>query len=100
APLVRLYSEYMHTDYGDLDSDYVFVNLWAEPLGRPLRYQAVTGLVRRLRARSASSSTSTCCATPGRRSFRQGVAIEVVSKLLTHFSGDAILCGGVADRAS
>ena len=28
APLVRLYSEYMHTEYGDIDSDYVFVNLF------------------------------------------------------------------------
>lgn len=26
APLVRLYSGYMHTEYGSLDSDYVFVN--------------------------------------------------------------------------
>jgi hypothetical protein len=23
TPLVRLYSEYMHTEYGDIDSDYV-----------------------------------------------------------------------------
>jgi integrase len=29
--LVRLYSEYMHTEYGALASDYVFVNLWSEP---------------------------------------------------------------------
>jgi len=28
ASLVRCYSDYMHTEYGDLDSDYVFVNLW------------------------------------------------------------------------
>ncbi len=34
--LVRLYSDYMHTEFGDLDCDYVFVNLWAEPIGRPL----------------------------------------------------------------
>jgi integrase len=34
--LVRLYSDYMHTEFGDLDCDYVFVNLWAEPVGRPL----------------------------------------------------------------
>ena len=50
--LVRLYSEYMHTEYGDLDSDYVFVNLWSEPLGAPLRYDAVRKLVARLRART------------------------------------------------
>ena len=29
AELIRLYGDYLHTEYGDLDSDYVFVNLWA-----------------------------------------------------------------------
>ena len=29
APLVRLYSDYMHSEYGEIDSDYVFVNLWS-----------------------------------------------------------------------
>ena len=51
-PLARLYSAYMHDEYGDLDSDYVFVNLWAAPHGRPLHYQAVHKLVARLRQRS------------------------------------------------
>ena len=36
APLVRLYSEYMHTEYGEVDSDYVFVNLFAGKVGRPM----------------------------------------------------------------
>ena len=35
AELIRLYADYMHGEYGDLDSDYVFVNLWGEPRGRP-----------------------------------------------------------------
>ena len=29
ARVVRLYSDYLHTEYGDLDCDYVFVNLWS-----------------------------------------------------------------------
>jgi integrase/recombinase XerD len=52
AGLVRLYTGYMFQEYGECDSDYVFVNLFAEPYGRPLRYQAVHQLVRRLRART------------------------------------------------
>lgn len=36
ARVVRLYSDYLHTEYGDLDCDYVFVNLWSAPVGRPL----------------------------------------------------------------
>ena len=30
--LVRLYSSYLFDEYGDLDSDYVFVNLFAPPV--------------------------------------------------------------------
>jgi integrase/recombinase XerD len=36
AELVRLYGDYLHEEYGDLDSDYVFVNLWDQPRGHPL----------------------------------------------------------------
>ena len=50
--LVRLYSEYLHSEYGDLDSDYVFVNLWSEPRGHALTYSAVADLIVRLRART------------------------------------------------
>lgn len=57
ASLVRLYSDYMHTEYGELDSDYVFVNLWSAPVGRPLRYDTVAKLVRRLRARTGIEFT-------------------------------------------
>ncbi|MGH3804482.1 MAG: tyrosine-type recombinase/integrase, partial [Pseudonocardiaceae bacterium] len=49
AELVRLYADYLHAEYGDLDSDYVFVNLWGRPHGRALTYSAVHALVRRLR---------------------------------------------------
>ena len=33
TPLVRLYSEYMHGEYGNLDCDYVFVNLFGGRIG-------------------------------------------------------------------
>lgn len=52
AELIRLYADYLHGEYGELDSDYVFVNLWAEPHGHPLGYAAVYDLVRRLRRRT------------------------------------------------
>ncbi|MGH9260258.1 MAG: integrase, partial [Acidimicrobiales bacterium] len=44
ASVMRLYADYMHEEYGDLDSDYVFVTLWREPVGRPLRRSAVDDL--------------------------------------------------------
>ena len=87
AGLVRLYSAYMFDEYGELDSDYVFVNLFAEPYGAPLRYDAVHKLVGRLKAR-----TGICFNLHMLRHslatdlLRQGVALEVVAKLLTHRS--------------
>src|SRR5258706_4384425 len=47
--LMRLYADYLNREYGALDSDYLFVNLWAEPVGHPMSYPAVYDLVGRLR---------------------------------------------------
>ena len=87
AALIRLYSEYMHVEYRTLDSDYVFVNLFAEPVGAPLRYQAVEALVARLRERTGIVfSCHTLRHTHATDLIRRGVPIEVVSKRLTHAS--------------
>ncbi len=87
APLMRLYSEYLFDEYGDIDSDYVFVNLFAEPVGRPLRYSAVAGLVARLRARTGIDfSLHVLRHSAASEWIRAGVPIETVSKLLTHAS--------------
>lgn len=87
APLVRLYSDYMHTEYGELDCDYVFVNLWAEPVGRPLRYQAVAKLVGRLRAATGVWFTPHMLRhSRATELIRAGVPVEVVATLLTHRS--------------
>ncbi|HUZ55112.1 MAG TPA: tyrosine-type recombinase/integrase, partial [Streptosporangiaceae bacterium] len=50
--LMRLYADYLTREYGSLDSDYVFVNLWAQPYGRSWTYAAVYELVLRLRERT------------------------------------------------
>jgi integrase/recombinase XerD len=87
AALIRLYSEYLFVEYGDLDCDYVFVNLWGQPIGHPLRYQAVAGLVARLRARTGIAFTPHMLRhSHATDLIRQGVPIEVVSKRLTHAS--------------
>ena len=85
--LVRLYSDYLHEEYGPLDCDYVFVNLWAEPVGRPMSYPSVDRLVQRLRARTGIEFTP----HQFRHSYatdllRRGVAVEVVQHLLGHAS--------------
>lgn len=85
AELVRLYAEYLHAEYGDLDSDYVFVNLWGRPHGRPLAYSAVYDLVRRLRRRTGIDFDPHWWRhTAATRLLREGVPIEVVSTLLGH----------------
>jgi len=85
--LVRLYSGYMFEEYGDCDSDYVFVNLFAQPYGRPLTYQGVHQLVRRLRARTGIWFTLHMLRhSRATNLLRHGVGVDVVARLLTHRS--------------
>ena len=47
--LMRLYSDYLIEEYPEeLDSDYVFVNCWSQPLGAPMKKDNVSRLFRRL----------------------------------------------------
>ena len=57
TPLVRLYSEYMHAEYGGLDCDYVFVNLFGGRIRQPLCYPAVHRLAARIAARTGIAFT-------------------------------------------
>jgi integrase/recombinase XerD len=87
APLVRLYSEYMHVEYGELDSDYVFVNLFGGRIGQPLCYQTVHRLATRIAARSGIAFTAHMLRhTHATDLIRRGVPVEVVARLLTHRS--------------
>jgi integrase/recombinase XerD len=87
AALVRLYSEYMHTEYGEIDSDYVFVNLFRGRLGEPLTYRSIDQLVRRIAARTGIVFTPHVLRhSHASDMVRHGVPIEVVAKLLTHRS--------------
>jgi site-specific recombinase XerD len=87
AELVRLYADYLHGEYGGLDSDYVFVNLWAGPVGAPLSYRSVYDVVLRLRTRTGIAfSPHVFRHTYATGLLRRGVAVEVVSKLLGHAS--------------
>jgi integrase len=85
--LVRLYLLYMEHEYGHLDSDYVFVNLWGGELGAPMRYSAVDKLVRRTERKVGFEFTPHDL----RHTFvtmlrRHRVPLEVVSKLVAHRS--------------
>jgi len=82
AELIRLYADYLNREYGALDSDYVFVNLWGHPRGHPLTYPAVYDLVGRLRYTEASVYTQrdtpmfTCAKAPIDDILAQLVSME------------------------
>ena len=85
--LVRCYSDYMHLEYGEVDSDYVFVNLWGGQIGRAMTYANVNEIVCRARARVGFHFTPHMFRhTYATMARRGGVPIEIVSKLLTHSS--------------
>ncbi len=85
--LIRLYADYLHEEYGGIDSDHVFVSIWAKPKGHAWSYQAVYDLVLRIRARTGIAFDPHWFRhSAATRWLRDGVSVEVVSKLLGHSS--------------
>lgn len=85
--LLRLYADYLHDEYGDLDSDHVFVNLWRDPVGHAWSYPAAYDLVLRLRRRTGIDFDPHWFRhTAATRMLRDQVPLEVVSALLGHAS--------------
>jgi integrase/recombinase XerD len=84
---VRLYADYMHDEYGDLDSDYVFVNLWGGVIASPMTYQTVRDLVEWTSGRVGFRFTAHMFRhTFTTLALREGVPLDVVSRLVTHTS--------------
>ena len=87
AELMRLYADYLNREYGALDSDYVFVNLWGRPQGRPWSYPAVYDLVGRLRQRTGVDfGPHHFRHTYATWLLRRGAGMESVKELLGHAS--------------
>ena len=87
AELMRLYVDYLNLEYGVLDSDYVFVNLWGHPQGHPLSYPAVYDLVGRLRQRTGITfGPHMFRHTYATWLLRRNAGMESVKELLGHAS--------------
>lgn len=86
--LVKLYAAYMGGEYKFIDSDFVFVNLWAGRTGEPMKYASIEQLVLRLRIRSGVDhwSAHTFRHSYVTRLLAAGVSIKTVSYLVTHSS--------------
>jgi integrase/recombinase XerD len=82
------YADYMEAEYGSLDCDWVFVNLFRPPVGAPMTAGAVAKLVTRLRQRTGIVEFSPHALRHGyaTRLLRAGVPMEVVAELLGHAS--------------
>src|SRR5258708_164968 len=55
--VMALYTRYLLEEYGDLDSDYVFVNLWDGRIGAPMMYATVVAFFQRLQRRTGIYAT-------------------------------------------
>jgi integrase/recombinase XerD len=85
--LMRLWSDYMHEEYGDLDAEHVFVNLWEGRIGRPMSYATVVKLIARTRKRVGFHFTAHQFRhTYATVAYRDGVQLEVIGAVLTHRS--------------
>ncbi|MFF0658159.1 tyrosine-type recombinase/integrase [Micromonospora tulbaghiae] len=88
AVVFDAYADYMEMEYGALDSDWVFVNLFRPPVGAPMTAGAVAKLVVRLRQRTGIAAFTPHVLRHGyaTRLLRAGVPVEVVAELLGHAS--------------
>jgi integrase/recombinase XerD len=86
--LFDFYGDYMETEYGTLDSDFVFVNLFRAPLGAPMTRGNVKDLCTRLRHHSGIGSFHAHALrhSYATRLLRAEVPLEVVAELLGHTS--------------
>jgi integrase/recombinase XerD len=48
SELMELYTDYFLYEFGELDSDFVFVNLWDGKIGEPMNYNTINDLFKRL----------------------------------------------------
>ena len=85
--LMRVWSDYMHEEYRDLDAEHVFVNLWEGRIGRPMSYATVDKLIARTRKRVGFHFTAhEFRHTYATVALRDGVQLEVIGAVLTHRS--------------
>ncbi|MGZ6623420.1 MAG: tyrosine-type recombinase/integrase, partial [Solirubrobacteraceae bacterium] len=90
--LMRLWKDYMHEEYGDVDCDFVFVNLWGGEVGRPLTYSNVDRIVERTQQKVGFYFTPhELRHTYATLAYRDGVQLEVIGALLTHRSPSSTL---------
>lgn len=85
--LMQVYNDYLIDEYPDVDSDYVFVNIWSGEIGRPLNYKALNQLFRQLEKKTGIKAYPHLFRhTRATELIKEGIDIYHVSKLLGHAS--------------
>lgn len=85
ANLMALYTNYLIQEFDEIESDYVFVNLWEGARGQPLSYETVIDLFRRLgRATGVHAHPHLLRHTHATELIRSGMDAAYVQKRLGH----------------
>ena len=83
--LMRLYGRYIVDEYPDVDSDYVFVNIWKGEVGFPMRYSTVRGLFKSLKKKTGIDAYAHLLRhTHATQLIRSGMDMSYVQKRLGH----------------
>ncbi|MEO5971318.1 MAG: tyrosine-type recombinase/integrase [Bdellovibrionia bacterium] len=83
--LMSVYTRYVLDEFGDIQSDYVFVNLWGGDVGRPLTYSSVVKVFRRLSNKVGTKVTPHMFRhTHATELLKAGMRAEVARKRLGH----------------
>lgn len=85
SDLMKLYSRYIIDEYPDVDSDYVFINIWESEPGTPMNYSTVTGLFKRLKKKTGLKVNPHLLRhTHATELIRDGMGMAYVQKRLGH----------------
>lgn len=85
--LMRLYGRYIIDEYPDVDSDYVFVNIWKGEIGHPMKYSTVRGLFKSLKKKTGIEVYAHLLRhTHATDLIRSGMDMAYVQKRLGHTS--------------
>lgn len=83
--LMRLYGRYIIDEYPDVDSDYVFVNIWKGEIGHPMKYSTVRGLFKSLKKKTGIDVYAHLLRhTHATQLIRSGMDMSYVQKRLGH----------------
>lgn len=83
--LMKVYAKYVLEELGDIESDYVFVNLWQGQPGRPMTYSSVRKLFQKLQRKTGIKVTPHVFRhTHATEMIRSGMRSEFVQKRVGH----------------